>query len=190
MSHKRRRFLGLVGAAFVSGLAGCGGGDTTEQSQPTTTAATTGTSTPTPNAEAEDASGGPTPEATVRQYFESIDAEDWDAANALVARTSSTAYVTEEEQSSVDVTIETIENRSLREAIRDTGDLTGQELDSRVEQEKQNIEDYLAERKYTDHTLVYYSVLTGGDRSSNYLRLVKQGGRWYILSGATYLLQG
>jgi hypothetical protein len=192
----RREFLSLASLAVVGVMGGCTSGnpDTaqsdTETSDPIQTPTGSGPTPDTPDSESSAATsttgppdGGSTPVETVRRYYQALNRGEVTAANRFVVSESSPLYV--EEQFSATVTIHTIENPSLREVIDRTRDVEERNLDSRVEQARADLREFLDQRGYEDHTFVYVSASTDGNEQEGYIRLVKDDGRWLLVGVGT-----
>jgi len=119
------------------------------------------------NSDASSADTGP--ESVVRRYFEAVDDGDRSAANRLVLDEDVPMYVESDEPR--DITVQTVEERDLRTMLRQTQDVSGDTLDSRVERNRESFDEYVDENGYADWAVVYASVDTDqrGEQEGYYI---------------------
>jgi hypothetical protein len=158
---QRRAYLATIGAGTTLFTAGCGARSDDADTSPSDSSDTSGDPSGSTGTEGTDdadpsASAADGPEAAVRRYFEALNSGDRSAANRLVLNEDVPMYVESDEPR--DITIQTIETRDLRTMIRQTQNVSGSTLDTRVERNRESFNSYVEENDYRDWAVVYASI--------------------------------
>ena len=132
---------------------------------------------------------GDDPESAVETYFDAIADGDAERAEAIIHPDSGLyAYVYEDGADQIDIEIHEVDERSVREALREQWNVEGEELDDEVERTRENLEDLVDEHELDDYAYVYYDATFDDERYDEYeidgyILTVEDGGDWYVWGG-------